>query len=66
MMTFDEWYTSITIENWDSKELMLRAWNAATKAEREACAEVCDSVQQRMGYGDVMEEVRSAIRSRQS
>jgi hypothetical protein len=33
-MDFDEWYTSITIEHWDHKELMLRAWNAATKAER--------------------------------
>jgi hypothetical protein len=33
-MDFDEWYTSITIEHWDHKELMLRAWNAATNAER--------------------------------
>lgn len=40
-MTFDEWYDSSWIGHCDEDEARV-IWNAATKAEREACAKVCD------------------------
>lgn len=69
-MTFDEWYTSITIEHWDHKALMMRAWEAATKNEREACAKACEETHKRRvqagrktGYNAIIDCV-DAIRAR--
>jgi len=48
-MTFDEWWTAICEELWrmdgrESADFARAAWNAATKAERERCAELCDAL----------------------
>ena len=46
-MTFDEWVSAeFAIDNDDSKfefRLAKRAWDAATKSEREECARVADA-----------------------
>lgn len=42
---FVEWWLSLNSERpLQPKVLALMAWQAATLAEREACAQVCDSV----------------------
>jgi hypothetical protein len=40
-MTFDEWVTEYYGENVDFPEAVRAAWDAATRAEREACASLC-------------------------
>ena len=43
-MTFDEWL-SRTVPLDPAQQLVAKcAWEAATKAEREACAKVCDDI----------------------
>lgn len=41
-MTFDEWWETSDNEYSDEKNLAKDVWQAATLAEREACAKVCD------------------------
>ena len=40
-MTFDEWIDSQPSFDLGTTEWMREAWNAATRIEREACADVC-------------------------
>ena len=39
-MTFDEWADGKSVLEMDSREV----WEAATQAEREACADLCDRI----------------------
>lgn len=49
-MTFDEWWDWFWDDKTDTQDLELReaiareAWEAATKAEREACAKACEDI----------------------
>lgn len=40
-MTFDEWFT--TVRDYNIENVARMAWEAATKAEREACIKECDA-----------------------
>lgn len=42
MTTFEEWASEYFGANADVPEACRDAWEAATKAEREACAELCE------------------------
>lgn len=70
-MTFDEWWKNAQFYsvgdpgafNAALREIAQSAWNAATKAEREACAELADEI----SYGPYELsgcEIGKAIRSR--
>lgn len=46
-MTFEEWWANWSpepVKDEYERTLAKRAWEAATKAEREACAKVCENM----------------------
>ena len=48
-MTFDEWWDAICEEVWrmddpETADFVRAAWEAATQAERERCAKLCDAL----------------------
>lgn len=58
-MTFEEWWVAqparldaAVVKN-DARAI----WDAATKAEREACAKVCDEFADKLHYGECCDEV---------
>lgn len=55
-MDFDEWFYDAIWRNEDFKTCLRRAWEAATEAEREACAKVCEkesNLWQQKGQQDI-------------
>ena len=49
-MTFDEWWDAICEEVWrmddrETADFVRAAWEAATQAERERCAKLCDEIE---------------------
>ena len=63
-MNFDEWYEQNAkyMNTTDFEAWMLEAWEAGEKAEREACAKVCESFKAKMDAG--LDHVAAAIRER--
>lgn len=69
-MTFDEWL-EVATDGWylgrmmtdDEKGFAEAAWHAATLAEREACAKLCEE-ELIYGWKPVGERIAAAIRAR--
>ena len=57
-MTFAEWYTSKSRPFGTAYQILAEeAWNAATKAEREECAELCDDMHNKYEEGWLIGEL---------
>ena len=61
-MDFEEWYDNRIWGNEDFKEACWAAWEDATKAEREACAKVCEAAQPPLEHFDVMRAAGNTAR----
>jgi hypothetical protein len=49
-MTFQGWFDSFIWTHQSTADVMRACWQAATLAEREACAKVCDAMVTGAGY----------------
>ena len=67
-MTFEEWIVKEIPKSGAEYRMAKAAWDAATKAEREACAKVCDTTwngdADTYEYTEACNECAEAIRMR--
>lgn len=69
-MTFEEWYDSRPVGDPYCRDFAERVWNAADRAAREECAEICDAYakhnsmhrQHAEAAADCADEIREAIK----